>query len=176
MGLKIKEVSKKKIVLSKKWLFTFHFFFAKLLIYLSLQCSCHKFYVYSPSVWSAYWHNIEISFKMSHLQAQWGFRKPRNICLCEKGLWPLKLVKKSLVLALPPKSATSYEKNCSGRWRHMWMASLAFWHKNHLSRHSLNFLFLYIRCSFFGTELLLIDEIGFCIWYVERQESWWSPD
>ena len=112
---------------------------------------------------------------MSHLQAQWGFRKPRNICLCEKRLWPLKLVKKSLVLALPPKSATSYEKNCSGRWRHMWKASLAFWHKNHLSRHSLNFLFLYIRCSFFGTELLLIDEIGFCIWYVERQESWWSP-
>ena len=31
------------------------------------------------------------------------------------------------------------------------------------------------RKVFFGTELLSIDEIGFGIWYVDRQESWWSP-
>ena len=92
MGLKLKEDFEIKCFIQKNDCFSY-FFLAKIFTCLSLHCSCQQFHVDRPTVWSAYCHGMEISFKMSHLEGWWGFRYLRKMHLCTIRHWPLKIVK-----------------------------------------------------------------------------------
>ena len=70
-----------------------YIFLAKIFNCLSFHCSCQQFFFDGPTVWSAYCHGMEISFKLSYLEGWWGFKYLRKMHFCEARHWPLKIVK-----------------------------------------------------------------------------------